>query len=112
MSYLKQMDKAGAIDMEVAMYYLSDGATYDADHGTERCKAEMCLNPDIPPEGIPNNCGFHPAWINPWDFKQCGKMCKGAFCQCLRTYPINNYSDFYEFDSLGKIMMIKGSYFS
>ena len=111
LSYLKEIDEAGTADEEVALYYLSDGATYDADHGTERCKAETCLDPDIPPEGIPNNCGFHHLWINPWDFEACGKMCKGAFCQCLRSYPIRNFSDFYEYDSMGKVMMIKGSHF-
>ena len=110
MLYLKEMDVNGKADPDVALYYLSDGATYESGHGTERCKAEMCLDPDIPPEGIPNNCGFHHLWINPWDFEPCGKMCRGAFCKCLRSYPIKSFHDFYEYDSVGKVMMIKGSY--
>ena len=109
MRYLQRLDSAGAAHIEAEMFYLSDGTFYESGHGRERCKAEVCLDPDIPPEGIPSNCGFHHAWINPWDFKPCGKMCKGAFCHCLRTYPIKNFHDFYEYDSMGKVMMIKGS---
>ena len=109
MTYFQQViDVAGVADRDLpSMFYLSDGGMYESGHGRAKCHPEMCVKPDEPREAIPSNCGYNDDWILPRDFKQCGQECRGAFCRCIKTYPMNQFCDYYDFDDEGKVFMMK-----
>ena len=110
MTYLQEViDVAGVVDPDLpTLFHFSDGAMYESGHGRGKCKPEMCVKPGEPEEAIPVNCGYHQDWISPKDFTQCGLECRGAFCSCVSSYPMNQYCDYYDFDlETGQVMMMK-----
>ena len=66
---------------------------YRTGHGRDRCSHHRCVV-NTAKKDLPHNCGWHPHWYFPPDFRSCGKKCKGAFCNCLSSYDC----DYHEFD--------------
>ena len=65
--YLQEViDVAGMVDPDLPnLFHCSDGAMYESGHGRAKCKPEMCVNPDEPPEAIPSNCGYCLLYTSP-----------------------------------------------
>ena len=84
---LRHDDKGdlGLYDNLQMRYVLTNGLVYRTGHGRMKCTYNECVkeaNDDV----LSHNCGFHPQWIFPPWFKCCGPYCRGAFCQCLKSY--------------------------
>ena len=87
--YLEEVvDPGGVADQDAdGIYNFSDYASfYETGHGRAKCNPRMCVKPGQQEEAIPSNCGFNQDWIKPKNFKQCGSMCRGGLCQCLKKY--------------------------
>jgi hypothetical protein len=55
------------------------------DHGPRKC-LPSCRGRDPP-----LNCGYNAEFYLPTGFQMCGSACRGAFCDCLRTYSEYGY---------------------
>ena len=66
-------------------------------HGPGVCSWQHCVlahGGEIPPD-VPGECGYHPQWRLPQDFRACGLRCCGWYCSCLqsRTMPLPRITD-------------------
>ena len=84
---LNEADPGGKVSVDenqVMTFVTTGGLLYEFSHGCRRCHPDRCL--DRTRDTMANNCGFHGQWLSPNNFRSCGPMCRGAFCQCLNSY--------------------------
>ena len=111
MMFLEQVvDPEGVADQDVdGIYNFSDYKSfYEVGHGRRKCNPRMCVKPDQPEEAVPSNCAFHKDWIKPKNYKECGTLCRGAFCQCISDdYAMHHFCDHYYYDDEWRVYLIR-----
>ena len=87
---LAQADPSGTFDVGGSSFAFhksgSPAYLYRSGHGRLWCR-RTCRHQD----DLPHNCGFHPQWQLPHGFENCGHLCKGGLCECLRGYDDYGY---------------------
>ena len=82
-----------ATESDVFTFQFPSYYNYRTGHGRDRCSHHRCAT-NTARDDLPHNCGWHPHWYLPPDFRRCGQSCRGAFCKCLSSYNC----DYHEFD--------------